>query len=103
MKPIQRDGIAIGVATGAYALSFGALGVAADYSVAQTCAMSLLIFTGASQLALVGVVGSGGSGLAAAGTALLLGARNAFYGLRLRAAAPCSRRAAAGRRPTRDR
>jgi predicted branched-subunit amino acid permease len=83
VKGIVRDGIAIGVATGAYGVSFGALGVAADFSVAQTCAMSLLMFTGASQLAMIGVIGSGGSGLAGAGTALLLGARNAFYGLRL--------------------
>jgi predicted branched-subunit amino acid permease len=41
------------------------------------------MFTGASQFALVAVIGAGGSPLAGAATALLLGTRNAFYGLRL--------------------
>jgi 4-azaleucine resistance transporter AzlC len=80
---IVRDGIAVGVATGAYGVSFGALGVAAGLDVAQTCAMSLLLFTGASQFALVGVIASGGAPLSGALTALLLGSRNTLYGLRL--------------------
>ena len=71
----------IGVATGAYGLSFGALAVAAGLSVPQTCALSLLMFTGASQFAFVGLIGAGAP--AAIATALLLGARNALYGLRL--------------------
>ena len=41
------------------------------------------MFTGASQFALVGVVGAGGSVWAGAATAALLGSRNALYGLRL--------------------
>jgi predicted branched-subunit amino acid permease len=41
------------------------------------------MFTGASQFALVGVVGAGGSVWAGAATAALLGTRNALYGLRL--------------------
>ena len=48
-----------------------------------TCALSLLVFTGASQFALVGVIASGGSPLSGALTALLLGSRNTLYGLRL--------------------
>jgi 4-azaleucine resistance transporter AzlC len=80
---IVRDGVAVGVATGAYGVSFGALGVAAGLDVAQTCAMSLLLFTGASQFALVGVLASGGNPLSGALTALLLGSRNTLYGLRL--------------------
>ena len=80
---IVRDGIAVGVATGAYGVSFGALGVAAGLDVAQTCVMSLLLFTGASQFALVGVIASGGAPLSGALTALLLGSRNTLYGLRL--------------------
>jgi predicted branched-subunit amino acid permease len=51
--------------------------------VLQTCALSLLMFTGASQFAFVGVVGSGGAPLSGALTALLLGSRNTLYGLRL--------------------
>ena len=81
MRPIVRDAAGIGVATGAYGLSFGALAVAAGLSVPQACALSLLMFTGASQFAFVGLIGSGG--VAAVATALLLGARNGLYGLRL--------------------
>jgi predicted branched-subunit amino acid permease len=87
---IVRDAAGVGVATGAYGLSFGALSVAAGLSLGQTCALSLLMFTGASQFAFVGLVG--GSPAAAVATALLLGARNALYGLRLSALLP--RRAA---------
>jgi predicted branched-subunit amino acid permease len=81
MRPIVRDAVGIGVATGAYGLSFGALAVAAGLSVPQACALSLLMFTGASQFAFVGLIGGGAA--AAVATALLLGARNALYGLRL--------------------
>jgi 4-azaleucine resistance transporter AzlC len=80
---IVRDSLGVGVATGAYGVSFGAVGVAAGLSVAQTCALSLLMFTGASQFALAGVVAAGGSPLSAATTALLLGTRNTLYGLRM--------------------
>lgn len=79
----MRDGLAIGVATGAYGLSFGAISVAAGLDVLQTCALSLLMFTGASQFAFVGVVASGGAPLSGTATAVLLGVRNGLYGLRL--------------------
>lgn len=82
-RAIARDALGIGVATGAYALSFGAISVTAGLSIAQTCALSLLMFTGASQFAFVGVIAAGGSPWAGAATALLLGTRNALYGLRL--------------------
>lgn len=82
-REIVRDAVGIGVATGAYGLSFGALSVAAGLDVAQTSALSLLMFTGASQFALIGVLGAGGAWLAAAGSAILLGTRNALYGLRM--------------------
>jgi 4-azaleucine resistance transporter AzlC len=80
---IIRDGLGVGVATGAYGVSFGAVSVASGLSVAQTCALSLLVFTGASQFALVGVVAAGGAPVSGALTALLLGTRNTLYGLRL--------------------
>jgi 4-azaleucine resistance transporter AzlC len=82
-RPITRDALAIGVATGAYAVSYGVLAVAAGLSVAQTCAMSALVFTGASQFAVVGVLGAGGGVPAALAPALLLASRNALYGLAL--------------------
>lgn len=71
------------MASGAYALSFGALSTIAGLSLLQTCALSALMFTGASQFALVGVVGAGGSVWAGAAAAALLGSRNGLYGLRL--------------------
>jgi predicted branched-subunit amino acid permease len=80
---IVRDGLAVGIATGAYGVSFGAIAVAAGLDVVQACALSLLVFTGASQFALVGVVAAGGPPLSGAVTALLLGSRNTLYGLRL--------------------
>jgi predicted branched-subunit amino acid permease len=82
-RAIVRDGMTVGLATGAYGLSFGALSSAAGLSVLQTCALSVLMFTGGSQFALIGVIGSGGNPLTGATTAILLGLRNAFYGLRL--------------------
>ena len=57
--------------------------VASGLSVAQTCVLSLLMFTGASQFALVGVVAAGGAPVSGAATALLLGTRNTLYGLRM--------------------
>ena len=78
-----RDALGIGVASGAYALSFGAISITAGLSLAQTCALSIVMFTGASQFAFVGIVGAGGSAWAGVATAALLGTRNALYGLRL--------------------
>ncbi|WP_206063094.1 AzlC family ABC transporter permease [Nocardioides sp. HDW12B] len=80
---IVGEALAVGLATGAYGISFGAISVTSGLDVWQTCALSLLVFTGASQFALVGVLASGGTPAAAAGTALLLGVRNGLYGLRL--------------------
>jgi predicted branched-subunit amino acid permease len=81
--PIVRTAVSVGVASGAYGVSVGALGVAAGLSVTQTCALSVLMFTGGSQFALVGAIGGGGSGLSGALSAVLLGARNGVYGVRL--------------------
>jgi len=80
---IWRQALSIGVATGAYGISFGALAVASGLSIAQACALSLLMFTGGSQFAFAGVIGAGGSGATAVATAGLLGARNGFYGLQM--------------------
>jgi predicted branched-subunit amino acid permease len=82
-RQIIRDALAVSVATGAYGISFGAIAVTSGLNVWQACASSLLIFTGASQYALVGVVGAGGAPMSGALTGLLLGTRNTLYGLRL--------------------
>jgi 4-azaleucine resistance transporter AzlC len=96
-RAVVRDGILVGVATGTYGVSFGAVSVASGLSVWQTCALSLLMFTGASQFALVGVLGAGGSAGFGALAALLLGTRNTLYGLKVAPmiGLPRARRAAA--------
>jgi len=82
-KEIMRQSLSVGVATGAYAISFGALSVAAGLNLWQTIALSALLFSGASQFAVVGVVATGGSGAAAVATSTLLGIRNGLYGLQM--------------------
>jgi predicted branched-subunit amino acid permease len=82
-RAIVRDSLGVGIATGLYGTSFGAISVAAGLSVVQTCVLSLVMFTGASQFAFVGVAASGGAPLSGALTALMLGTRNTLYGLKL--------------------
>lgn len=80
-RPYARDALALGAAVGVFGVSFGVLAIAVGLTVPKACAMSLLVFIGASQFAAIGVVASGGSVGAALGSALLLAARNAAYGL----------------------
>jgi predicted branched-subunit amino acid permease len=82
-RRIVRDAVGVGVAVGAYGLSFGAIATSAGLTVLQACALSLLLFSGGSQFAYVGAVASGGGPVAAVLTAVLLGTRNSLYGLRL--------------------
>jgi predicted branched-subunit amino acid permease len=83
-SPAVNIGLSIAIATGLYGISFGALGVAAGLSVWQTIALSLLMFTGGSQFAFIGVIGGGGTGSAAFGAAALLGVRNVIYGMQIK-------------------
>ncbi len=80
-----RRGLAVGIPTALYGVSLGALAVANGLTVLQACATSLLIFTGGSQFALVGVLGGGGSAIAAIGASSLLGVRNGLYALQVNA------------------
>ena len=82
-RQVSRQSWSVGIATGAYGISFGALSVASGLDVWQTVALSTLMFTGGSQFAFVGVIGSGGAGLAAIAAASLLGIRNGLYGLQV--------------------
>ena len=82
-RAILGDSLGVGLATGAYAVSFGAIAVASGLDGWQTMALSALMFTGGSQFGLVGVLAGGGNPIAGAATAILLGVRNALYGLRL--------------------
>jgi 4-azaleucine resistance transporter AzlC len=78
---ITRAAAGIGLYAGAFGVTFGAVAVRSGLSVTQAVGMSAVMFTGASQFALVGVLAAGGSSLAALSAALLLGLRNAFYGV----------------------
>ena len=80
-RAVLRQSLSVGIATGAYGISFGALGVASGLTTLQTVALSLLLFSGGSQFALVGILGAGGAGSAAVATSTLLGVRNGLYAL----------------------
>ena len=82
-RKVIRDCVTLGAAVGASGLSFGAVAVAAGLSTLQACTLSLLVFSGGSQFALVGVLGAGGSAAAGVAGAALLGSRNTLYAVRL--------------------
>lgn len=80
---VLRQAVAVGVATGLYGVSFGALSTAAGLGFWPTMALSLLLFSGGSQFAFVGVVGTGGAPLVAIAASTLLGVRNGLYGMQV--------------------
>ena len=80
---MTRNAIGVGLATGLYGISFGALAVTSGFSFAQAQVLSLGLFSGASQFAVVGIMGAGGGALAAIATSSLLGIRNGLYALSL--------------------
>jgi predicted branched-subunit amino acid permease len=84
-SPGTKVGVSIAIATGLYGVSFGALSVASGLTVWQTSVLSLLLFSGGSQFAFIGVIGGGGTGIAAASASALLGVRNAVYGMQINA------------------
>jgi 4-azaleucine resistance transporter AzlC len=94
MRPVITASFTLALAVGVFGISFGVGAVSAGASVAQTCAMSLLVFTGASQFSAVSVIGAGGSTASALGGSLLLAARNGVYGLTMsrRLTGPLGRR-----------
>lgn len=73
----------LGAAVGLISITFGVLATSAGLSVWKAQAMSLFVFTGASQFAAIAVISSGGSAAAALGGALFLAARNGIYGMRM--------------------
>jgi predicted branched-subunit amino acid permease len=76
-----RDSLSVSITVGAYGTAFGAAAVANDFSLLQTCLLSLLTFSGASQFAVIGVLGAGGGAISGIATASLLGIRNGVYGM----------------------
>lgn len=84
-SPAAKIGLSISIATGLYGISFGALSVASGLTLWQTMALSLLLFSGGSQFAFIGVVAGGGSAVAAMSASALLGIRNGVYGMQINA------------------
>lgn len=82
-RAVTRQAVSVGLATSAYGVSFGAVAVASGLTIWQTVALSALLFSGGSQFALAGILGAGGSGVAAVATSSLLGARNGLYALQV--------------------
>lgn len=80
---VVRDALGVGIAVGLSGFAFGVTAAGSGLSLLQICALSLFVFTGASQFALVGALAAGGNPYTAAAGAFFLGVRNAFYGLRL--------------------
>ena len=78
---IVGPAVALGFAVFIFAISFGVLCVNAGGSVPKAMTMSLLVFTGASQFSAVSVIAAGGTAVSAVVGALLLGSRNAIYGV----------------------
>ncbi|SKA85657.1 Predicted branched-chain amino acid permease (azaleucine resistance) [Agreia bicolorata] len=81
-----RAALAVGLPTAAYGISFGALAtLGAGLDLWQTMVLSLVMFTGGSQFALVGVLAAGGLSAwpSAVASAALLGSRNAVYAIRM--------------------
>ncbi len=92
----SAEALSVGVATGAYGISFGALAVAAGLDAWQACALSLLMFTGGSQFAFVGIIAAGlHAAPAAIAASSMLGVRNGLYALRADPAARGQRAPAA--------
>jgi predicted branched-subunit amino acid permease len=80
---VVRDALGVGVAVGLSGFAFGVTSAGSGMTLPQTCVLSLLVFTGASQFALVGALAAGSNPYTAAAGAFFLSVRNAFYGLRL--------------------
>jgi predicted branched-subunit amino acid permease len=81
LSPVTTMSVGVGLATGLYGISFGALATTAGLDVWQTQVLSLLMFSGGSQFAFIGVIAAGGPAAvgAAVVSAWLLGVRNGFY------------------------
>ena len=80
---VDRTALSVAFTVGLYGAAFGAAGVTAGFSILQSCLLSLLLFSGASQFSVVGIMGAGGAAVSAIATATLLGFRNTLYGLQM--------------------
>jgi 4-azaleucine resistance transporter AzlC len=87
IRQARSQGIQVALAVSLYGMSFGALAMVSGFSLWQTMVLSLVMFSGASQFAVIGIVATGGvsAGVTAVLSAGLLGVRNGLYALRMSA------------------
>lgn len=86
-----RVAVPVGLAAASYGLPFGVLGTAAGLSYWQVQTLSLVMYGGASQLAMVSALSAGASLFAASASATLLSVRSFFYSLSVRGLFPSTR------------
>jgi len=86
-KVIIRTGfteaLPLAIAIAAYGLSYGVLAAQANFSLAGTVAMSLLVFSGSVQMVAVAMLTTGASLASVLFTSILLNLRNLLYGAAL--------------------
>jgi predicted branched-subunit amino acid permease len=80
-RTLLRQVLAVAVAVPFFGLSFGVLATAAGLPLSQICALSLLVFAGGAQFAVVGVIAAGGAAAAAVAAGLLLNSRYLAFGV----------------------
>jgi predicted branched-subunit amino acid permease len=80
LGPLAAKAVPVGLAVGAYGLSYGVLAVAAGLSPLVATLSSVLVLAGGSQFAFVGVLAAGGNPLAGAMGGLLLNLRYLAFG-----------------------
>jgi predicted branched-subunit amino acid permease len=72
---VWAQAVSVAAAVAPFGLTFGVAASTAGLARWQACGFSLLVFAGSAQFAAVGVLGAGGSALAAVGTGLMLNLR----------------------------
>jgi len=89
MTPAVRATVSMSLgvagAVSLYGISFGALSVASGLDFWQTQVLSIFMFSGGSQFAVIGLVAAGAAGPSIITAAGLLGIRNGLYAVRMSA------------------
>ena len=75
--------LSVAAAVSLYGISFGALAVASGLDFWQSQVLSLFMFSGGSQFAVIGLVAAGAPGASVITAAGLLGVRNGLYAVRM--------------------
>jgi predicted branched-subunit amino acid permease len=75
--------LGVAAAVSLYGISFGALAVASGLDFWQAQVLSLFMFSGGSQFAVIGLAATGAPGLSIVTAAGLLGVRNGLYAVRM--------------------